>query len=337
MHSYNIPGGIRNHPHICRPEVDLDTAERFLKLLDPTANNFAFRTFDDNVDHDSLTLLRTFYGPLPRYAAKLKGLNEQGAGVFVIINQTDGDGRKAENVTKVRAIFGDLDGAPLEPVMAARLKPHLVIESSPGKWHCYWLVAGMALEDFTAAQMAIIARFNSDPVIHDLPRVMRLPGFVHAKVKNGIRSEPFVSRIVSVYDGPAYPGTDFEKAAVEIHTPGSQDQVTPLDMWKAAAALEVIPNHDGLEWHWREWNRIGMATWRATGGSEYGFEAFDRWSAKSTKYNARRTSKVWRGYGRSQPHSLGLGTLVFLADQEDPEWRDRFRAEVLATMSGGGS
>ena len=47
-----------------------------------------------------------------------------------------------------------------------------------------------------------------------------------------------------------------------------------------ASALSVIPNND-LEWN--DWNRIGMATWAATGGSEVGRKAFAEWSAKSSK------------------------------------------------------
>jgi hypothetical protein len=48
-------------------------------------------------------------------------LNDRGAGVFVVINETDGKGRRNENITRVRSQFVDLDGAPLAPVMAAKL------------------------------------------------------------------------------------------------------------------------------------------------------------------------------------------------------------------------
>jgi Primase C terminal 2 (PriCT-2)/RepB DNA-primase from phage plasmid len=314
--------------------IDIEAAARFLTLLDPGATEFEFRTFDDNVDRDDPNLLKTFYGTLAEHADELKRLNERGAGVFVTINETDGKGRKAENILRVRAVFADLDGVPLTQVMAGRLKPHIIVESSANRWHCYWLVEGMALQDFAAVQKAIIERFHSDPKVHDLPRVMRLPGFVHAKIKDGVKSKPFTSRIVSSSDGPAYPASNFEKVELEVHTPGEQSSVTLLDQWKAAGALEVIPN-DNLEWG--EWNHVGMAMWRATGGSQYGFEAFNAWSAKSSKYNARRTAKVWSGYFRSKPHSLGLGTLIFLADQAAPDWRDKLMAEITEVMSGGGS
>jgi hypothetical protein len=48
------------------------------------------------------------------------------------------------------------------------------------------------------------------------------------------------------------------------------------DIKHVEMALNVIPN-DNL--HWDEWNnRIGLAIWGATGGSEEGRELFARWS-----------------------------------------------------------
>jgi putative DNA primase/helicase len=110
-------------------------ATRFVKLLDPTATKFEFRTFDDNHDRDDKELLKTFYGTLAEHAAELQRLNRKGAGIFVIINETDGKGRKAENIIRIRAVFADLDGAPLAPVMATKCPPHILVKSSPGKFH----------------------------------------------------------------------------------------------------------------------------------------------------------------------------------------------------------
>jgi hypothetical protein len=311
-------------------QIDIEANVRFLKLLDTVEHTF--QVFDDDSDRDDKSLAKIRHGTLTQHADFLRRCNNDlGCGVFVTVNETDGKGRKAENIIRVRAVYTDLDGAPLEPVMRGRVKPHIVVESSPQRWHCYWLVAGMPLEDFSAVQLAIIERFNSDRSVHDLPRVMRLPGFIHSKVKNGIRSELFVSRIIQAIDGPPYPASYFERAATEVHTPGRRSDVSLLDMWKAATALEVIPN-DNLDW--ADWNRIGMATWAATGGSQYGFDAFDSWSANSQKYYAQRTRRVWKGYERSPPNQLNIGTLIFLADDADPQWRDRMMAEVTALMNG---
>jgi hypothetical protein len=83
-------------------------------------------------------------------------------------------------------------------------------------------------------------------------------------------------------------------------------------------ALSVIPN-DELDWE--NWNRIGMATWAATGGSDAGFDAFDEWSKKSNKYDAETTRERWNAYSTSPPNQIGAGTLFFLANQEMPNWR----------------
>jgi hypothetical protein len=88
------------------------------------------------------------------------------------------------------------------------------------------------------------------------------------------------------------------------------------DLELAQAALAVIPN-DGVSWD--EWSRIGMATYAATDGA--GFDAFDEWSRKSSKYNAQTTAKRWEEISRSPPTLVGMGTLVYLADQASANWR----------------
>src|SRR3546814_4566171 len=76
------------------------------------------------------------------------------------------------------------------------MPPRSTVESSPGRWHAYWPVADLPAEQFTAAQKALAAMFAGDPKVHDKPRVMRLPGFLHRK------SVPFLSRLVTCDDTP---------------------------------------------------------------------------------------------------------------------------------------
>ena len=195
--------------------IDLDMAERFLKRLDPDAAFFTFQTFDDNQDRKSKSLVRVLHGTLAHDASALKRLNDNGAGIFVTINGTNHRGRKAKNIVRIRALWVDLDGAPLDPVLNDQElpKPHLVIESSPGRWHPYWFVTGIALQDFTALQKALIARFHSDPSVHDLSRVMRLPGFWHRK------GEPFLVKLISDSDAPAYDAKQFESLTKDKSSP----------------------------------------------------------------------------------------------------------------------
>ncbi|WP_158089451.1 DNA-primase RepB domain-containing protein [Magnetofaba australis] len=167
---------------------DPHEAQRFLDLLAPR-EDFTFQTFDDAKDRKSKGLINILHGSLEQHAEELAELNRQGAGVFVMVNEGDCKGRKAQNVIRVRASFIDLDGAPLEPVLEGPERPHIIINTSPGRWHCYWVVEGVALDDFKKVQQQLIKRFNADTSVTDLPRVMRLPGFYHMK------SEPFQTKI----------------------------------------------------------------------------------------------------------------------------------------------
>ena len=171
---------------------DLEQAKKFLKVLDQKSE-FTFQTFDGNQDRSRKDLIRIFHGSLEQHAGSLLKLNQAGAGVFVTINQTDLLGRSKENIKNVRAVFADLDGAPLTPIIEHICEPHIIVESSPDRWHGYWL-CDLPLEDFTSVQRSIASIFDGDRAICDLPRIMRLPGFIHQKVKNNHATEPFITR-----------------------------------------------------------------------------------------------------------------------------------------------
>ena len=175
-------------------EIDLAAAARFLAALSPD-NTHTFQTFDDaKLGRPGMT--RILHGTFAKNADRLAAVNLKGAGIFVMVNRGDGYGRKAINVTACRALFLDLDGSPVEPVLAAPIPPRIVVESSPGKWHAYWPIVDLPPDRFTGAQKALAALYSGDGKVHDKPRVMRLPGFLHRK------GEPFQTRLVSCDGGP---------------------------------------------------------------------------------------------------------------------------------------
>lgn len=156
---------------------DFEAAAEFLTILDPGTEHFCFRTFDDAKARSNQHLQGKFNGTLKEHFDVLRVKSSFGAGVFVVVNE---GGQSAEEITRVRYIFVDTDGAPLEPIVKA-LPPHMLIQSSPGKYHVYWRATGVPLEQFGALQKAAIAKFGTDKAVNDLPRVMRLPGFDHQK------------------------------------------------------------------------------------------------------------------------------------------------------------
>lgn len=166
--------------------ADVAAAVRFLDFIAP-GEPLTFQTFDDTpAKRRSLATIR--HGHITNCERALLDINARGAGVFWMVNRGDGQGRAAANVKGIRALFLDLDGAPLQPVLET-IEPHAVVESSPGKWHAYWRVSDCPPARFKGAQQALARRFGGDPSVCDLPRVLRVPGFVHRK------AEPFVSRI----------------------------------------------------------------------------------------------------------------------------------------------
>ncbi|MDE3055465.1 MAG: DUF3987 domain-containing protein [Verrucomicrobiota bacterium] len=170
---------------------DITMAKRFLSHLSQDEESiFAFQIFDDRKKSGSSVIPQVLCGTFDQFVDQFMQLQEQGAGIFVTINQTDGKGRKTENIVGVRALFVDLDGSPLGPILSAPLSPHIIIESSPDRYHAYWIVEGINREHFSLIQKQLITRYQADPKVHDLPRVMRLPGFLHQK------QDSFLTKII---------------------------------------------------------------------------------------------------------------------------------------------
>ena len=172
-------------------EPNLDVAGKFLRSLDADAERWTFQTFD-NRDHNR-KLARILHGSLDEHAETLSELNCQGAAICVTMNETDFRGTSKENIRRVRALVADLDGAPLEAVRDCRLRPHIIVETSPGRYHVYWLVEeDFPLAEFEDTQRGVAKAFDGDTAVALLTHRARLPGFFHMK------GDPFMSRLISV-------------------------------------------------------------------------------------------------------------------------------------------
>jgi len=181
------------------PSPVLQEAETFLRALTGGADvPTTFQTFVDseelkNDKQASMRLARIFHGTLEGCRSALLDLNSRGAGVFVMVNEGDGTGRTARNVRALRALFAEDDHGELT-LDQLPLKPSIVVQSRHGL-HVYWLLRpGEAVARFKVAQKVIAEALGTDPSVNDLPRVMRLPGFLHRKDVNA----PFLVRVVQL-------------------------------------------------------------------------------------------------------------------------------------------
>lgn len=170
--------------NIVAPPHNKVMAADFLTTLDPAAHKFTFQFFADS----GAPSAEIFHGTLNEAWLKVLTLNtlERCVGVFVTINETDFQGRRRENVVRVRALWVDADSADQvsqcqKIIHTTGVAPTLVVRSSADRAHYYWCCDDIALEDFSTQQTALIKALRTDSAVKDLPRVMRLPGTLHLK------------------------------------------------------------------------------------------------------------------------------------------------------------
>jgi len=175
------------------------TAQFLTALTGNLATPVVFQTFPDNKDIAHKFQAQVLWGSLSQHLKRLVELNEDGHGIFVTVNASNGS-RKATDITALRACFVDDDSNSLPPG-DPRLKgcpPSMSVKSAHGHHHYWLLKPDQPLTSFTPTQVALATILKTDTKIKDLPRVMRIPGFVHHK------GEPTAVSIVVPDSGVRY-------------------------------------------------------------------------------------------------------------------------------------
>ena len=270
-----------------------------------------------------------------------------------------GRGAKAENLREGVALSVDCDDGPI----AAREKLEALFGSSTravasgGEWlneetgelepkqHVHWRLKKPAATPEEHAMLYELRELATHLVGGDASGIaivhpFRWAGSWHRKDE----ASPRIARVVARSDNEIDLAEALEtlRKVVGVIWPragtgktngagtGSGSELEAADHNEATAAAAVIPNGDV---HWEQWTRMGLTIWGASAGSDIGRAAFHEWSMKSGKYNKAKTNTAWRGYCKSPPTRIGMGTLVYLANQADPTWRARYKAERLAKDS----
>lgn len=253
----------------------------------------------------------------------------------------DSKSAKGDNICEGVALSVECDQLPqqarqtLEAILGA---PTVAVESG-GEWmnpktgevepkvHLHWRLRKPTATPDEHAVLKEARRLATELVGGDGTNIaivhpIRWPGSWHRK------STPRLAKVVAVSENEidltealeilreAAGVADFGSAGVKAN-----GKLRAADDAYVASALAAIPNgNDPKAHHWDCWNRIGMATWAATGGSEIGREAFATWSAKSSKNDPVATENRWQHYRTSPPTKAGFGTLVYLARKHSPGW-----------------
>ncbi len=251
-----------------------------MALLGGENDTFCFQTFADRKNGPSdKSLTRVWHGSFAQSFADLTGLNEQCAGVFVAVNETDGKSRKKENITRVRTVFADFDkGLPHD----LPLSPSIVVETSKGRYQYYWLAVDLSFDAFYRVEESLIRRFRADPNCKDVSRVLRIPGFFHRK------GDPFMVRLVES-SGIQYT----QQELLDAFDIRENNRIQPLANLKKE--IEEIPTDD----YWT-WVGVGMRVHHATAGSDGGLVIWKGWSSSSPKYDEAECDAKWKTFSLSR-------------------------------------
>jgi hypothetical protein len=223
-----------------KKETARQAAEQFLTLLAEGANEFTFQTFDDNKARKDSGLTRIFNGTLDQHIGELLRLNKLGAGIYVTVNETDLKGRTKANIVNVRAVFQEADR---QGIPVPSLEPHIVVQTSQGKFHRYWLTHenDAALRGYEGVMRTMVDQYGSDPNARDLARVLRLPGFLHMKDA----ANPFLVCIVEASHAQPY---TWEQITAVIPPSPAPESTKPQgaqgsfgkDHWRVLSAVKVL-------------------------------------------------------------------------------------------------
>jgi RepB DNA-primase from phage plasmid/Primase C terminal 2 (PriCT-2) len=239
-----------------------------------------------------------------------------------MVQRGDGQGRRNANVLAIRCVFIDDDGGgkPLP------IEPHIVVQTSPAKYHRYILVDDLSAEEFRGVQARLICDYGSDPNARDRARVLRLPGFYH--LKN--RVTPHLVRIVEESGQLPYSRDELLRALPPVkpreskrgNSAGEREavHVDPSVVTELRSALFCMRSDDRDLWvrmghALKELGDIGQALWL-------------EWSATSEKFNPLNDVRTWDSF---KPERTGYQAVFAEAQRHgwvNPSSKDALGADV---------
>lgn len=292
----------------------------FLSYLAPNTDRHTFQIFPEAGGRAEQIIDQRLMDAWP----EIEEANRKGCTVSVTVNELrEGHSRSGTNVRRIRAVWLDDDG-DAKPVSAFPIPPSLTVETSPGRYHHYWLVAGDWMADeqskqgFADVMRSIVDTFGGDSQATDISRVLRLPGTWNHKAK---LAEPYRAKLLPVEGDPVRYTRAELLAAFCADQPdpankaeasgqvGWDNEHQPMDTARVESALKVIPA-EGRE----EWLTVGMALHHATYGGDDGYDLWCEWSLTTTlgNYNPIDQRRQWQSF-RDHPNPKTLASVFALA------------------------
>jgi AAA domain/Primase C terminal 2 (PriCT-2)/RepB DNA-primase N-terminal domain len=317
---------------------DYEQAKRFQTRLDPNATLFTFQTYTDKVPAPKPDPLARVIQCDAGSFVKLEAPYARGSGVWLAVNETDGEGRKSENVRRFRAVWCE-DDTDRATTRTFPVRPSMIVESSPGHRHNYWIVADkwpadeQGRAEHTGVMERMIADHGSDKSAKDASRVLRVPGYQH-------RKDPANPQMVRLLDdsGPNYtraeilahfPPLEGERTKSGDSTSTEQQRENEKDVLQIIAALEHVDPSD------REvWLHVGMAL-KDHLPEKTARHLWDGWSAQPSQlglYDPANSASVWKSI-KGKDGGVKIGTLFHHA--REGGWPRSSTADAAPTGETG--
>jgi len=281
---------------------DRAEAERYLQRLDPSASSWTFQTFVDEKGKKNPSVTGVLIGSLVNHWNELDRRNRNGAGVFITVNQTNDKGRKKNDVTGIRALWQEDDRGDTPSLPT---KPHMVVESSPGKYHRYIITDGGPVEEFEPVQQRLVNDYGSDPNAKDRSRVLRLPGFLHLKNPN----KPHLVRIIKTTDALPLPWEKVKQLFPPVEQPvvksKTNNKLKSLFSSEAATGGALIDNPGEVisavfsldpDMGYVDWLSVGMGLHYIYQGHHEGLEIWIEWSKSGNLFRPGECEYRWETF-----------------------------------------
>jgi hypothetical protein len=243
--------------------------------------------------------------------------------------------KKADEVNLVNglAISVELDGGDTTRArerLEGLLGPATVVVASGGEWidpatgevfqrlHIHWRLSEPTRDHADHATLKHARRLacglvSGDPTAKASVHPLRWPGSWHLKATPKLAKVVMWNDEAEVHLQEATEALETAAEQAGLNGAGANPQPNGdprAPIYLVRSALAALPNPDE---HWDQWIKIGMATYAATAGSVDGLDAWNTWSAKSSKYVAGSCDERWSHFRTSPPTKIGFGTLTFWA------------------------
>lgn len=291
---------------------------KFIELVHGSTSNAWYQTYPSKNREKKTAASESFKSNVNNeLRLRLKTENKKKLNVSVAINRVVGNKRTSARVRSINALFIDSDDGKqsLESLLSLRVVPHVIVETSPNRFHAYWLVKDCKTEQFKALQIALANHFKTDLNICDLARVMRLPGtinwnhekpflahIVHESDSSPVSVTTLVNKLRLVLSQPAKPFEETSKAAIELDARSRTSAVLLVKIRKALSHLNADDR--------TQWLRAGMAIHSAMPGPD-GYDLWTDWSKPCSKFDAVDQNTTWSKF---KPNGgMNIGSLYWLA------------------------